>query len=213
MTELNKRILTSLLLIILFILAMNNKIFLTFALFLIFCQIFHEFQIILKKIFIKKKILILILFFLLIYLTILIIVVWKILSLNEFLLKVQLLTIITVCISSDIGGYLFGKTFQGKKITKISPNKTYSGMIGSYLISFLITFLIFKDFYDYIDLLIFITLTSTISQFGDISISFLKRKAKIKDTGNILPGHGGILDRFDGIIFAIPICLLIEGLL
>ena len=213
MTELNKRILTSLLLIILFILAMINKIFLTIALFLIFCQIFHEFQIILKKIFIKKKILILILFFLLIYLTNLNIVVWKILSLNEFLLKVQLLTIITVCISSDIGGYLFGKTFQGKKITKISPNKTYSGMIGSYLISFLITFLIFKDFYDYIDLLIFITLISTISQFGDIFISFLKRKAKIKDTGNILPGHGGILDRFDGIIFAIPICLLIEGLL
>ena len=213
MTELNKRILTSLLLIILFILAMINKIFLTIALFLIFCQIFHEFQIILKKIFIKKKILILILFFLLIYLTNLNIVVWKILSLDEFLLKVQLLTIITVCISSDIGGYLFGKTFQGKKITKISPNKTYSGMIGSYLISFLITFLIFKDFYDYIDLLIFITLISTISQFGDIFISFLKRKAKIKDTGNILPGHGGILDRFDGIIFAIPICLLIEGLL
>ena len=115
MTELNKRILTSLLLIILFILAMNNKIFLTFALFLIFCQIFHEFQIILKKIFIKKKILILILFFLLIYLTILIIVVWQILSLNEFLLKIELLTIITVCISSDIGGYLFGKTFKGKK--------------------------------------------------------------------------------------------------
>ena len=213
MTELNKRILTSLLLIILFILAMTNKIFLSIALFLIFCQIFHEFQIILKKIFIKKKILILILFFLLIYLTNLNIVVWKILSLDEFLLKVQLLTIITVCISSDIGGYLFGKTFQGKKITKISPNKTYSGMIGSYLISFLITFLIFKDFYEYIDLLIYISLISTISQFGDIFISFLKRKAKIKDTGNILPGHGGILDRFDGIIFAIPICLLIEGLL
>ncbi len=209
MTELNKRILTSLLLIILFILAITNKIFLTFALFLIFCQIFHEFQLILKKIFIKKKILILILFFLLIYLTILIIVVWQILSLNEFLLKIELLTIITVCISSDIGGYLFGKTFKGKKITKISPNKTYSGMIGSYLISFLISFLIFKDFYEYIDLLIYISLISTISQFGDIFISFLKRKAKLKDTGNILPGHGGMLDRFDGIIFAIPICLLI----
>ena len=201
MTELNKRILTSLLLIILFILAITNKIFLTFALFLIFCQIFHEFQLILKKIFIKKKILI--------YLTILIIVVWQILSLNEFLLKIELLTIITVCISSDIGGYLFGKTFKGKKITKISPNKTYSGMIGSYLISFLISFLIFKDFYEYIDLLIYISLISTISQFGDIFISFLKRKAKLKDTGNILPGHGGMLDRFDGIIFAIPICLLI----
>ncbi len=209
MTELNKRILTSLLLIILFILAITNKIFLTFALFLIFCQIFHEFQLILKKIFIKKKILILILFFLLIYLTILIIVVWQILFLNEFLLKIELLTIITVCISSDIGGYLFGKTFKGKKITKISPNKTYSGMIGSYLISFLISFLIFKDFYEYIDLLIYISLISTISQFGDIFISFLKRKAKLKDTGNILPGHGGMLDRFDGIIFAIPICLLI----
>ncbi len=209
MTELNKRILTSLLLIILFILAITNKIFLTFALFLIFCQIFHEFQLILKKIFIKKKILILILFFLLIYLTILIIVVWQILFLNEFLLKIELLTIITVCISSDIGGYLFGKTFKGKKITKISPNKTYSGMIGSYLISFLISFLIFKDFYEYIDLLIYISLISTISQFGDIFISFLKRKAKLKDTGNILPGHGGMLDRFDGIIFEIPICLLI----
>ena len=209
MTELNKRILTSLLLIILFILAITNKIFLTFALFLIFCQIFHEFQLILKKIFIKKKILILILFFLLIYLTILIIVVWQILFLNEFLLKIELLTIITVCISSDIGGYLFGKTFKGKKITKISPNKTYSGMIGSYLILFLISFLIFKDFYEYIDLLIYISLISTISQFGDIFISFLKRKAKLKDTGNILPGHGGMLDRFDGIIFAIPICLLI----
>ena len=140
---------------------------------------------------------------------ILIIVVWQILSLNEFLLKIELLTIITVCISSDIGGYLFGKTFKGKKITKISPNKTYSGMIGSYLISFLISFLIFKDFYEYIDLLIYISLISTISQFGDIFISFLKRKAKLKDTGNILPGHGGMLDRFDGIIFAIPICLLI----
>ena len=82
-------------------------------------------------------------------------------------------------------------------------------MIGSYLISFLISFLIFKDFYEYIDLLIYISLISTISQFGDIFISFLKRKAKLKDTGNILPGHGGMLDRFDGIIFAIPICLLI----
>ena len=168
MKEINKRILTSLLLTILFIIAMSSNVFLTIALFFIFCQVFYEFKLIFDKI-LKKKILFFILFFLLIYLSILIVITWQILSLNEFLDKIKLLTIITVCISSDIGGYIFGKTFQGKKITKISPNKTYSGMI--------------------------------------------KRKAKIKDSGNILPGHGGLLDRFDGFIFAIPICFLLEGFL
>ena len=152
-------------------------------------------------------------FFLLIYLSILIVITWQILSLNEFLDKIKLLTIITVCISSDIGGYIFGKTFQGKKITKISPNKTYSGMIGSYILSFLVSFFIFKNFYELVDLFVYIFFISSISQLGDIFISFLKRKAKIKDSGNILPGHGGLLDRFDGFIFAIPICFLLEGFL
>ena len=101
-------------------------------------------------------------------------------SLNEFLDKIKLLTIITVCISSDIGGYIFGKTFQGKKITKISPNKTYSGMIGSYFLSFLISFFIFKNFYELVDLFVYIFFISSISQLGDIFISFLKRKAKSK---------------------------------
>ncbi len=212
MKEINKRILTSLLLTILFIIAMSSNVFLTIALFFIFCQVFYEFKLIFDKI-LKKKILFFILFFLLIYLSILIIITWQILSLNEFLDKIKLLTIITVCISSDIGGYIFGKTFQGKKITKISPNKTYSGMIGSYFLSFLISFFIFKNFYELVDLFVYIFFISSISQLGDIFISFLKRKAKIKDSGNILPGHGGLLDRFDGFIFAIPICFLLEGFL
>ena len=212
MKEINKRILTSLLLTILFIIAMSSNVFLTIALFFIFCQVFYEFKLIFDKI-LKKKILFFILFFLLIYLSILIIITWQILSLNEFLDKIKLLTIITVCISSDIGGYIFGKTFQGKKITKISPNKTYSGMIGSYFLSFLISFFIFKNFYELVDLFVYIFFISSISQLGDIFISFLKRKAKIKDSGNILPGHGGLLDRFDGFIFAIPICYLLEGFL
>ena len=107
---------------------------------------------------------------------------------------------------TDIGGFIFGKVFKGRKLTKISPNKTYNGMIGSFLLP-----LIFAIFYSYslsfvdFQIVIFITIiVSLISQIGDLFISLLKRMAKVKDTGNILPGHGGILDRIDGILFAIP---------
>ena len=113
---------------------------------------------------------------------------------------------ITVCILSDVGGYVFGKFFKGKKLTKISPNKTYSGMIGSFLLS-----VAFGAAYSYtisfvdLKIIIFISfLISLICQLGDLFISYLKRKSGVKDTGNILPGHGGILDRIDGIIFAVP---------
>ena len=118
----------------------------------------------------------------------------------------NLLFVILICILSDLGGYVFGKTFKGKKLTKISPNKTYSGMIGSFLFPF-----VFSLFYSYsisfIDFktIMFLSLLiSGISQSGDLMISLLKRKARVKDTGNILPGHGGILDRIDGILFALP---------
>ena len=116
--------------------------------------------------------------------------------------------ILIICISTDIGGYLFGKMIGGPKLTKISPNKTISGTIGSFLFS-LIPLIIFFNL-DYLDLELdlwnftFIFLVSLISQLGDLLISFFKRKANIKDTGRILPGHGGVLDRLDGIIFAIP---------
>jgi phosphatidate cytidylyltransferase len=123
-----------------------------------------------------------------------------------------LLFITIICVSTDIGGYIFGKIFKGPKLTKFSPNKTYAGMIGGYLLSIL-TAIILTNFYFSNDLLIkwyiFVILISTISQLGDIIISYFKRLSKIKDTGKIIPGHGGLLDRVDGMIFAFPFSYLI----
>ena len=120
------------------------------------------------------------------------------------------LVVIIICISTDIGGYIFGKLFKGPKLTKISPNKTYAGVIGSYLLS-IINFFIFFKFNDLhninnltVEIIIFIILISTVSQIGDLVISYFKRKSNIKNTGNIIPGHGGLLDRIDGMIFAFP---------
>ena len=128
--------------------------------------------------------------------------------------------LIIVCIFTDTGGYIFGKTFKGPKLTKISPKKTYSGVIGSFLISLLFGLIYIKYFgqkirtlleTDPFFIILLILLISSVSQIGDLIISYFKRKAKLKDTGKILPGHGGFLDRIDGIIFVMPItylCLL-----
>ena len=118
------------------------------------------------------------------------------------------LYIISICFFTDIGGYIFGKIIGGKKLSKISPNKTIAGAIGSFIFS-IIPLIIALNF-NFLDLefnltnIIFCLLISLISQIGDLFISLIKRKAEIKDTGNLLPGHGGILDRMDGIIFAVP---------
>ena len=129
--------------------------------------------------------------------------------------------IVIICIFTDIGGYIFGKIFKGPKLTKISPNKTYSGVIGSFVLSLMAayiftqyqkSFVLFEIFIlddnelFYIIIILFI---SAVSQIGDLIISYFKRLAKIKNTGNLLPGHGGLLDRVDGIIFAIPISYLL----
>ena len=117
-----------------------------------------------------------------------------------------------VCVATDIGGYVFGKIFKGPKLTKISPNKTYAGMIGGYFLSILFISL----YFDYIDhkvtITLFVTtiLISSVSQVGDIIISYFKRQSKVKNTGNLIPGHGGLLDRIDGMIFAFPIYYLIQ---
>jgi phosphatidate cytidylyltransferase len=118
------------------------------------------------------------------------------------------LYIISICFFTDIGGYVFGKLIGGKKLSKISPNKTISGTIGSFIFS-IVPLIIFLNL-GYLNLefdlnnILLCLLVSLISQLGDLLISFFKRKAKIKDTGKLLPGHGGVLDRVDGIIFAVP---------
>ena len=133
--------------------------------------------------------------------------------------KYFFLTILMICVFSDVGGYVFGKTFGGKKLTKISPNKTISGSIGSFILSYIGFFVIYFYFSDLlfvrlqIEVLVFIPFfISLICQLGDLFISYYKRRAKIKNTGNLIPGHGGLLDRIDGSIFALPIGFIIISL-
>tara|TARA_B100000795_G_scaffold101994_1_gene75162 strand:- start:390 stop:758 length:369 start_codon:yes stop_codon:yes gene_type:complete len=118
---------------------------------------------------------------------------------------------VLVAILSDIGGLVFGKIFKGKKLTKISPNKTISGSIGSFVFSLLLIPIFYEELikYHFIILVLITIMISLTSQLGDLFISYLKRKAKIKNTSDMLPGHGGFLDRIDGIIFAIPIGILL----
>ena len=131
--------------------------------------------------------------------------------------------IILICVFTDIGGYIFGNFFKGPKLTKISPKKTYSGVIGGYLFS-IIFMALFFNYADNISEITNIETTaqelslnnfiltifiSTVSQLGDIFVSYFKRKSKIKDTGKIIPGHGGLLDRIDGMVFAFPATYLI----
>ena len=127
------------------------------------------------------------------------------------------LFVLVICISTDIGGYTFGKIFKGPRLTRISPNKTISGMFGSYILSiFSIIFFIYiyRVFFQFnlqlnIEILFITILISSISQIGDILISYFKRLSKLKNSGNLIPGHGGILDRIDGMLFAFPFSFVI----
>ena len=123
----------------------------------------------------------------------------------------HLLFVTIVCVSTDLGGYIFGKILGGPKLTKISPKKTYTGSIGSFLLAIILTniYLNYEDVEFTIEIFIFVLIISIISQLGDIFISYCKRLSKIKDTGKIIPGHGGLLDRIDGMIFAFPFSYLI----
>ena len=127
------------------------------------------------------------------------------------------LFLLSICFFSDIGGYVIGKSIGGKRLTKISPKKTISGSIGSFSFSILALLLFYNyDQYEYslsINNFLFCLIISFVCQLGDLFISYLKRKAKIKDMGNILPGHGGLLDRADGIIFAVPFAYLLVKLI
>ena len=136
--------------------------------------------------------------------------------LSAFLLRniflKDFILVILICISTDIGGFVFGKIFKGPRLTKISPNKTYSGMIGSFFLS-IISALFYTNYYSLIYwtdnlLLITVILISSVSQIGDLTVSYFKRISKIKNTGEIIPGHGGLLDRIDGMLFAIPFAFI-----
>ena len=132
----------------------------------------------------------------------------KLININLYIVFIYSLSI---AIMSDIGGLLIGKTFKGKKLSKISPNKTLSGSLGSFLFSLILIpfFLKYFNSYNILTIVMYTVVISLASQIGDLLISLLKRKAKVKDTSDLLPGHGGVLDRIDGIIFAIPVGLLI----
>ena len=123
---------------------------------------------------------------------------------------IPFILIILICIFTDLGGYIFGKFFKGPKLTKISPNKTYSGALGSIIfcsITISCLFLYVLKIFN-LKILAFALITSFFCQLGDLIFSFLKRKAKLDDTGNFLPGHGGVLDRLDGIFLGLPAGLI-----
>ena len=210
--DLNKRIITSIPLIFLLFLSFYYSYILIISLIGIFLISLIEFQGLISKIFRKKDIneslfkLFAIIFFA-IYLTTFSLLIFA--EVTESNSKLNILFLFTICIFSDVGGLIFGKTFKGKKLTKISPNKTISGSIGSF-ISSLVTIPFFYFLINDIFLIITITiLVSLFCQMGDLFISYLKRKANVKDTGNILPGHGGLLDRIDGMLVAIPLGIII----
>ena len=219
MIELKKRIITSLFLFILLILMYIYNYVLIIAVIIISLIVWIEFFGLIMKIFYKNNLKnkIFRLFFKgtsLIYLCLLSFLIVLIFS-NENIYKFFAIYSLLVAITSDIGGMVFGKFFKGKKLTKISPKKTISGSIGAFVFSILLIFIFNKNFENYVFMkVLFFTVTvSFISQVGDLFISFLKRKANVKDTSDILPGHGGFLDRIDGIIFALPFGIFLSKFL
>ena len=208
--ELEKRLLSSIILILMtFLVVLEGKTLFYIFLFIAFLISSYEWLKMIKKIDIK------VLGILFLFLSFYSAFYFRNQNLEGFLL------IILICISTDIGGYIFGNLFKGPKLSKISPNKTQSGMIGGFVLS-LIASSIFVLHYSndiYIDqnlietdlkFVILILLISSVSQVGDLIISYFKRSSKIKDTGNIIPGHGGLLDRIDGMIFVFPFAYLVN---
>ena len=213
--ELKKRIVTSILLLFLLYLMINYSYILIISLIIISVVTWIEFNSLIYKVFKKNKKKNLIIKFLfkllsLIYLSSLVFLILYI-ETEQTHLKICLIYSILVSIVTDIGGLLIGRTIKGKKLTKISPKKTISGSIGSFLFSLVLVPLFYNELLQYslLYLIIITLIISLTSQVGDILISYLKRRSKVKDTSDILPGHGGFLDRIDGIIFALPIGILL----
>ena len=202
--NLKKRLLTSLFLFLLIYLIYISNFILLYSLIVIGIFSLIEFLEISKKIF-KKKAYFFISNFIFINYIFLICSFLFVFSIFPHL-KIIIFLILLACVFSDIGGFIFGKTLRGPKLTKISPNKTVSGAVGSILMTTIFfsgtVFFLLNNFN--FKIILISVIISMACQIGDLFFSYLKRKAKFKDTGNYLPGHGGILDRIDGILFALP---------
>ena len=213
--ELQKRLITSIFLLSLLILMSLYTFVLIISLVVIAIIAWIEFYSLIHKIFINNNFMnkIFRFFFKAISLFYISLLVYLIMipKINDKFFEIIIIYSILISIMSDVGGMVIGRIFKGKKLTKISPNKTISGSIGSFVFSLFLIPLFIKhlDNYVLVVIILFTLLISLTSQIGDLLISLLKRKANVKDTSDLLPGHGGILDRIDGIIFALPLGILI----
>ena len=218
--NLSRRILTSIFLLIIFLFCLFiQKILWTFLLITAAILSFLEFNNLVKKKFKNNKNDILLFnIFSFIYLSLFVLVGYDLYSSPPL----DLLFILLICIFSDTGGYIIGNLVGGRKLTSISPKKTVSGSIGSFLFSIIPVFA-YSSIYNQTENLIFYSenlslliatclFLSLICQLGDLFISYYKRQANVKDTGSLLPGHGGLLDRIDGIIFVLPVAFFIDNL-
>ena len=220
-TELLKRILTSFAVVSLLALVFFYNYILIISLIIISLISWIEFSSLISKIYkkdnskvslLKLSIKVISLFYLILFS----VLIFKGISQVIPNFKVNILYLFSICVCSDVGGLIFGKIFKGKKLTKISPNKTISGSIGSFVLSLTLVpifYYFFDKFYNLFDLIFIAIVVSFTCQLGDLFISYLKRKAKVKDTSNILPGHGGILDRIDGMLFALPVGIFVWKIL
>ena len=205
MTNFLKRCFTSFSLLIVLYVSLINKLILFLLLVIISFVSLTEMFKMLKKIYARNKFKISIYLFISIsYLSFFFSQLYFLIN-KDYQNNVIIIFLLSICVATDIGGYIFGKLFKGRKLTKISPNKTYSGLIGAYVLSISVFIFFYIQFNLSTHFIILTIIVSTVSQIGDLFISYLKRKAKIKNSGNFLPGHGGILDRIDGIIFALPL--------
>ena len=207
LSSLNKRIITSIILLLLVTLMFFYNYIYISVIIIASVIIWVEFNNLIFKIFKEKSIRILFGLLGLSYITffVLIMIVDMFMNLNND--KNLILFFLIICIATDLGGFIFGKIFKGKKLSKISPNKTISGSIGSFFLSICAMFIypILVNVNITILIISITILVSLASQIGDLAISFLKRKAKVKDTSDLLPGHGGFLDRVDGILLGVPL--------
>ncbi len=208
-SELKKRFLTGTLLILIISIMFISKMLYLYVILITFALSFIEFSNISSKIFKRKKISIFVInIIFLMYLSFFLLITF--LGINDIHFKIILYITLLVCISSDIGGITFGKILKGPKLTNISPNKTISGSLGSFIFSIFMSTFLFNLLFETstITNIFFGFIISLSVQLGDLFFSYLKRKSSIKHTGNILPGHGGVLDRIDGILLGIPVGLI-----